>query len=392
MASVASLHQRAQTTDSRPLRVCFLIDQLVRAGTEAQLLELIRRLDRTRVEPILCLLDGSRAASQELEPDFCEVHRLGVRSLLRIATYHKLRQFRDWLRREQIDLLQVHFLDSSYFGVVAARWAGVPVVRTRRNTGYWHNWHSRLLGRAATRLSCGTIANCAAAKEAVIAQEGALPNSVVVIPNGIDTDRFAGIPDLATTWGKRPPRIGAVANLRDVKGLDIFVRAAAIVVKHYPAATFVVAGEGDQRGALEALIAELGLTGRFELPGAVNDIPRFLSELDVAVLCSQSEGLSNALLEYMAAGRAIVATAVGGNVELVRHEENGLLTPPNDVIGLSNAISQFLIDSQFAFRCASSARQKAWEEHSWSMVAARLSSVYQSIARDPESSYLGNPS
>jgi glycosyltransferase involved in cell wall biosynthesis len=228
-------------------------------------------------------------------------------------------------------------------------------------------------------LSCGTIANCAAAKEAVIAQEGALPNSVVVIPNGIDTDRFAGIPDLATTWGKRPPRIGAVANLRDVKGLDIFVRAAAIVVKHYPAATFVVAGEGDQRGALEALIAELGLTGRFELPGAVNDIPRFLSELDVAVLCSQSEGLSNALLEYMAAGRAIVATAVGGNVELVRHEENGLLVPAGDASALARQLDRLLNDKGVTLQLARKARQETVDQYGWPKAVRRIELFYRNI-------------
>src|SRR5207244_3660743 len=130
----------------------------------------------------------------------------------------------------------------------------------------------------------------------------------------VDLSRFVSIPIKSERTG--PRRVGMVANLRSVKNPELFVRAAADVSRAHPEATFRIAGEGELRPRLEGLIKELGLEDRFALPGSVADVPAFLAHLDVAVLCSRSEGMSNALLEYMAAGRAIVATAVGGNAEL----------------------------------------------------------------------------
>src|SRR5262249_50105771 len=99
----------------------------------------------------------------------------------------------------------------------------------------------------------------------------------------------------------------AVANLRHVKGLDVLVEAAALLAAAHPAATFAVAGEGPEREALQRQITSLGLGGRFRLLGSVADVPAFLGGIDDAVLPSRAEGMPNAVLEYMAAGRAIVA-------------------------------------------------------------------------------------
>src|SRR5262249_53232775 len=119
---------------ARPVRVCFLIDELAAAGTETQLLALIRRLDRCRLLPYLCLLRGVSVASRALEPDDCPVLRLGAGSLRSPANLVRAWRFARFLRRERIDVLQVYFPDSTYFGVLVGRLAGVPaVVRTRNN-------------------------------------------------------------------------------------------------------------------------------------------------------------------------------------------------------------------------------------------------------------------
>jgi len=139
---------------ARPTRVCFLIDRLSTAGTESQLLALIRHLDRSRVTPYLCLLDGEDASSRALEPADCPVLRLGVKSLHHLRTIRQAALFRRFLRREQIDVLQVYFPDSTYFGVPIARLAGVRhIVGTRFNLGYWmtplHRWLGHKGGRAS---------------------------------------------------------------------------------------------------------------------------------------------------------------------------------------------------------------------------------------------------
>src|SRR5207245_11728690 len=110
----------------RPVRVCFMIDSLKPAGTETQLLALIHHLDRSQVQPTLCLLDGEDETSRALEPKDCPVLRLGVKRLTHPLTLAKAWKLLRFLRRQRIDVLQVYFLDSTYLGVIVGRLAGVP--------------------------------------------------------------------------------------------------------------------------------------------------------------------------------------------------------------------------------------------------------------------------
>ena len=174
-------------------------------------------------------------------------------------------------------------------------------------------------------------------------------------------------------------RIGIIANLRPVKDLDVFVRAAALVATTHPRVTFHIAGEGELRPALEKLADQLGLANRLFLPGTVQGVPGFLSKLDVAVLCSRSEGMSNAILEYMAAEKAIVATAVGGNGQLLEHERHGLLIPPGDPYQLGEAMRRLLNDPALAFRLAQAARKRVEERYSRQAMVRRFEAFYQDL-------------
>ena len=362
-----------------PRRVCFIIDNLAAAGTESQLLMLIRGLDRDKIRPYLCLLDGTGKASQAFEPDDCAVLRLGVRSFKRPSTVGKLRQFVRFLRREKIDVLQTHFLDSTYFGVLAGKLARVPrIVRTRRNLGYSTTRGHRWLGRLCGKFVCATVANCEACRRSIIQQEGARPDSVVVIGNGIDLTAFANLRPLGPSTNGRPRAVGMVANLRPIKGPDVFVRAAGLLRDKHPNVRFIMAGEGDRQSVLK-LARECGIEGRLELLGSIADVPRFLEGLDVAVLTSRSEGLSNSLLEYMAAGRPIVATAVGGNVELIEDGVAGLLVPPNDPQATATAIDRLLRDPHLAASLSGAARQHVENENRVEIAVRRYEEVYRSL-------------
>src|SRR2546423_8876360 len=188
-----------------PVRVCFLIDELATAGTETQLLALVRRLDRRRVQPFLCLLRGDSAASRALEPADCPVLRLGVGSLRSPATLTRAWRLARFLRRERIDVLQVYFPDSTYFGVPVAWLAGVPaIVRTRNNVGHWLTPLHRRLGRLLNVFTTATVANCEAARQALLESERPSPPTVVVLENGVDLTRFEAIPSLDAM--RRPVR------------------------------------------------------------------------------------------------------------------------------------------------------------------------------------------
>jgi glycosyltransferase involved in cell wall biosynthesis len=362
-----------------PVRVCFMIDGLTRAGTETQLLALIHNLDRRRVRPYLCLLDGTDDQSRSLEPKDCPVFRLGLRGLARPRTFIQAARLAEFLRAERIEILQLYFLDTTYFGTVVGRLAGVPyVVRTRNNVNHWMTPLHRHLGRIWNHLVDVTVANCEPARQAVLSDEAPDPASVVVLENGVDLARFEGI---AAGSGRGTRRVGLVGNLRPVKGIDALVRAAAHIVEEFPDAVFEVAGEGESRPELEALIAELGLGDRFRLPGSTADVPAFLAGLEVAVLSSRAEGMSNAILEYMAAGRPVVATAVGGNVHLLEQDRTGLLVPPEYPNALAEAILRLLRDPELAASMACAAQARVREHYSREAMVRRFEDFFLALAR-----------
>ncbi len=353
----------------RPAHVCFAIDELATAGTETQLLALIRELDRTKVSPSLVLLRGESSASRALEPDSCPVLRLGLGRLRDPRTALGGWRLLRFLWENKVDVVQTYFPDTTYFAVPLARLAGVRhVVRTRNNIGHWTTPLHRLLGRALNPLTTATIANCRAARAALLRDERPAQARVHVLENGVDLGRFE---HLAPQAGEAS-LVGAVANLRPVKGLDVLVEAA----RRLPGLTFRVAGEGEQRAALQQVIDDSGMSSRFTLAGACSDVPGFLGALNVAVLCSRAEGLSNAVLEYMAAARPVVATAVGATPEVLRDGVDGLLVPPGDAEALASAIRRLTEDRALALRLATSARRRATTRYSRAAMVRRFEAFY----------------
>lgn len=366
----------------RPVRVCFMIDNLRTGGVETQLLLLLKRFDRTRILPSLCILNGRDEVSRSLEPDDCPVLRLDVERLRHPSSLARVVRLAQFLRRERIDVLQLFFADSTYFGVLAGQLARVPrLVRSRLDIGFWVRPIDRLLGRVCSRWVDATVANCDAARQTAIVDEWAAPDSVVIIPNGLELARFAGIKALRAARPNAGPVIGAVANLRPWKNIDVLVRAAAILTNSHPTVTFQVAGEGECRPELEQLIDSLGLKDRFRLLGTVHDVPSFLAGLDVAVLCSRTEGAPNAIMEYMASGLPTIATAVGGNGEMIEDEQHGLLIPPDNVDSLAAAIDRLLRDRSLAQRLAAHAQQRAMQEYSADVYVDRYDLLYRSLAQ-----------
>jgi L-malate glycosyltransferase len=263
--------------------------------------------------------------------------------------------------------------DSTYFGAPAARWAGVPhIVRTRNNLHHWMRPVDRWLGRLYNRLVHYTVTNCEPARQAVLRDERPALASVRVLENGVDLDRFLEIEAPAGRACGSARRVGIVANLRPVKGLDVFLEAARQVAAVIPEATFHIAGEGEGRAALERQAKELGLTSRVEFCGRVSDIPGFLATLNVAVLSSRCEGMSNAILEYMAAGLPVVATAVGAAPQIIEHGIHGWLVPPGDGAALAKGIIVALLDSEAAAARAMAARRRVWQRYSRQAMVQRF--------------------
>src|SRR5207244_3970775 len=178
------------------------------------------------------------------------VLRLGVRSFGSMRAIRAAAILGRFLRRERIEILQAYFLDSIYFGVPVARLAGVrKVLRVSNNLGYWLTRKHRLLSRLYGRIVDLTLTNSEQGRQGLIAGDHVPAERVAVVENGVDVERFSGLspPDIA----RDVVRIGVLANLRPVKGLDLLIRAAGEIAKSHPQIEFEIAGEGGQRAELE---------------------------------------------------------------------------------------------------------------------------------------------
>lgn len=351
LATTRGLLNRHRKADGS-LRIAFLIDTIESptAGTERQLLLLLAGLDRREFEPRLCVLKSSEWLEREFH--LCLVHDLGISSFKNPISWWRVLRFALWLRREKVDILQVHFRDASLAGLPAAWLARVPgIVGTRRNQGYWMTGRELFLQKALNLIPDAFVANSEATRQWAHRTEGLEPERIRVIHNGFEGEIASGHDGEAKVRARErlgvsmdAPVVGIVANLREVKRIDVFLRAAAVVAQDIGQAVFVVVGEGDERTRLERLSAELGLAGQVIFLGRRTDVLDLLPAFDVGVLSSDSESFSNSVLQYMAAGLPVAATDVGGCREALGDSPAGLLVHPGDADGLGRAVLQLLAD------------------------------------------------
>ena len=319
------------------------------AGTEKQVVALAAGLRQSRqVNPFLCCLRLSPWLKENFSA--CPVFSIEVDKLFCLKAIKQVHALAKFFRAQNIQLVHTFFRDASLVGITAARLAGVPVViAARRNKGYWHNRREILLLKIMNRFVDGFLANSYDVKEFTHRREGVALDKIEVIYNGFDfADYPAGavVQKTALRNGLGIPAAAivgvAVANLRPVKGLDILLQALPDVLSVHPQFYLLIIGEGAQRPRLEQLIEELRLADRVKLLGRRLDVMSILAACDLGILPSLSEGLPNAVIEYMAAGLPVVATDVGGLREMV-FPRNGLV-PPGEIAPLSRAITAVLHD------------------------------------------------
>jgi glycosyltransferase involved in cell wall biosynthesis len=193
----------------------------------------------------------------------------------------------------------------------------------------------------------------------------------------------AGARDLRAELGiaASDPVVGTVSVLRAQKALDVLVRAAALLFPDFPRLKVLIAGAGPEEPALRALISELGLVDTVILLGTWpgEEVPDLLSAIDVAVNCSNFEGTSAAIAEFMAAARPVVATRVGGTPDLIEHGVHGLLVEPQDVAGLAQAISRLLVNRELRARLGAAGQARQRREYDVPVLVRRLEDLYESL-------------
>lgn len=271
------------------------------------------------------------------------------------------------IRKLDCDLVHTHLLRADLFGGAAARWAGLQViVSTVYAVGQYRREKrrktDRLLDAACASLPTHVVAVSNAVKRDCVDRLGMRSDDVTVIHTGIDPpgeiDEHAAA-ELREAWGAGDgvPLILTIARLSYEKGLDTLIDAAAVLRRTHPTAKFVVLGEGPDRPLLEERIRSNGLTDCVALAGFHADVWPAIAAADIICLPSKSEGMPNVLLEAMAVGKPIVATAVGGIPEAVASNMNGLLVPAEDPAALAAALAQLVDDRSLARRLGAAAKR-----------------------------------
>jgi L-malate glycosyltransferase len=295
------------------------------------------------------------------------------------------RQFVSFLKEQRIEIVHSHDFYSNIFGMTGAALARVRGrIASKRETTGTRTLAQRTVERNAFKLAHAVVANATAVKEQLI-EEGVRQDKISVIYNGIDLTRFQknGTPDdalrrldLESIRGR--PVITMVANFEyKVKDHPMLLRTAQRVTREVPEALFVITGEGILREETEKLAAEMGVKESCLFTGRCASVPDLLAVSDVCVLSSQAEGFSNSILEYMAAGRAVVATNVGGASEAIVEGETGHLVKSGDDRAMAERLIDLLRDPERRATMGLNGRRIVEERFSCESRLANTSALYQ---------------
>jgi len=370
-------------------KVFYLVDSLNIGGTETQAVELALRLPSERYQVTLGCLLAEGPLRERLKGSAVEVQQFHPRGGLDSpGGVYQLARLTACLRRERYDIVHTHDLWSNLMGVPAARLAGVPaIVSSRRDLGHleWYQGKKRHWLRRIQNLSHIVLANATPIRDALIAEDGFAPEKLRVIHNGVDTAKFERAQrdrDRLFPGSQHQTLVVVVGNMHtDVKGHPWLIDAAPMVLREFPQTRFVFAGDGAARPTLEAQVAKLGWQSHFMFLGPRGDIPDILASCDIGVLPSRAEGLSNAVLEYMAAGLPTIASRVGGNIELVEDGVTGILIPPEDSTAIAEALLRLLRDPGLSRQMAEKGQRVAVEKYSFERLIREVDAMYTQLLR-----------
>lgn len=318
-----------------------------------------------------------------------EVRAAGVR-LVELDRSGKLAikpwaELRALLRRERVQVVHAHKFGSNVWGTLVGRLARVPVVVAHEHT--W-SYEGQPLRRFLDRELVGRFADAFLAvsredRRRMIEIEGVKPEQAVFLPIGIPPLAPPTGRDLRAELGISPaaPVLGTVCALRPQKAIDVLVRAAAELSEEQPELVVLIAGSGAEEARLRALSEELGVADRIRMLGfwEPRAVPDLLAALDVAVNTSDFEGSPLGIMEFMAAGKPIVATAVGGTPDLIDDGVHGLLVPRRDHRALAERIRTLLHDPERAAAMAERARVRQAQEFSLAALVGRLERLYDDL-------------
>jgi glycosyltransferase involved in cell wall biosynthesis len=355
--------------------VFLMTNTLETGGSERQFVTMGNALDRQKFSVSLGCLRKFGALKNEVD----RLHEFSAGgSLFGLQSWRARLALSRFLRRKRIAVAQSFDFYSNLMLIPAARFAGVPVVvGSHRQLGDLLTQGQFKAQSAAFRFCDQVVCNSWAAARR-LQETGMREQKLTVIPNGLPDAWFAAVP-AALVHETGVVRIGLISRMNPGKGHEVFLRVAEKLTVRHPQLQFVLVGDGPLRPGLEERARQLGLSERVMFLGDRHDIPPVLASLDISVLPSSSESLSNVILESMAGGVPVVATEVGGNRELVEHEKTGFLFSPGNEAQFVAALETLITQPELRERFGSCGREKARAEYAISTVRDRYQDLYRDL-------------
>lgn len=334
-------------------------------GAENVIMEVAKAIVDSPYEPIIGVLENSHNPHTELA---AVAKKNGVANKVFPCDGRFSRQtataVRQYMVENEIDIVHAHGYKADFYALFATLNTSYKRVATIHPWLIESNRASSAkfymaFDKALLRSFHSIVAISEEMREQVV-RDGMKPARVVTIENGIDLQRFTAAQNVAQACqdfgipaGARV--IGAVGRLSEEKGHAVLLAAAKSLVAEFPDLCFLFVGDGPEREKLMQEAASLGLQRHVIFAGVCSDIPKALAIMDIFVLPSLTEGLPMALLEAMAAKKPIIASGVGSLPRVIRHQENGMLVPPNNALALSQALAVLLNNEKNALRFADNA-------------------------------------
>ena len=352
------------------------------AGTERQVVETARRLDKQKFDVHVCCLEPS--AELSALNSCCNTQIFSFTRIVSSAALTQLAAMRRYLHEHEIDIVHAFMNKTSICAVATSLGSDRIVITSRLNTGYWYTPFLKRAFRVLNLATGRVMANSNEAKRIAVEAEKLDPAMVDVVYQGVNMDVYrpgAGDPEAARRLGipEGSRVVGIVANLRPVKDIPLFLRAAKLVSEKIGDAVFLIAGGGEQYGELVELVQNLGLRDRVFFTRGEGRVLDWLSCMSIGCLTSQSEGFSNAILEYMAMALPVVATCVGGNAEAVVDGQTGYLIRERTAEAIAAPVIELLRNENLRRSMGERGAKRCRENFEWGRTILNLEQYYTAL-------------
>jgi len=375
---------------NKKITITYIIDFIGWAGAQTHLISILNNIDYQRFNVcVICLrFAGTKFPEIESLPIQTKVFELeNLMSLtMTLKTMFKIRRL---IRENNTDILQSYMFNPNLMASLVS-WTPFKkhiLVTTRRDMGYWHQKHHWWLYRFMNIVTKKVIAVSEQVRKKSIIKEGINPDKIITIHNGINNKKYTGHERQGELLRKKYNIktddfvIGILAALRPEKRHDVFIEAAKIISDKIQNVRFMVVGEGydETEKNIDHLLKKYNLQDKFVLTGKLTNVIPALSAFNISVLCSDSEGMSNTMLESIAMGKAVVATAVGGNIEVLENNINGILVAPGRPEEIATAILDLYQNQEKRQEIQAQARKTAQEKFEITHIIKQLETTYTQL-------------